>query len=41
MFTALVHAANAELRFGRAGEEDAYRALVATVPRAVSDGTRR
>jgi hypothetical protein len=41
MFTALVHAANAELRSGRAGEEDAHGALVATVPRAVSDGKSR
>jgi hypothetical protein len=37
MFMALAHAANAELRSGRAAEEDAHGALVATVLGAVDD----
>jgi hypothetical protein len=42
MFMALVHAANADLRSGRAAEEDVHGARVATVPGAVSDdGTSR
>ena len=42
MFTARVHATNAELRSGRVAEEDAHGALVATVLGAVSeDGTSR
>jgi hypothetical protein len=36
MFMALVHAANAELRFGRVAGEDAHGALVATVLGAIS-----
>ena len=42
MFMPRVHAANAELRSGRAAEEYAHGALVATVLGAVSeDGTSR